>query len=138
MDKISKINVTCAILMSLFGLSGCAFPNAAEDLDRMVSTSFTNPPRPDKKYVTVKDQSGNMIKIIDPIYYSISGNRYKLVGNYEEPLYYKKENEDINIRYYIKWIPSGLCSYSLLVSPEDVILSWRNEGPKHVSQCKYS
>lgn len=43
--------------------------------------------------------------------------------------FYRSENEDQNIRYYIQWGQS--CHYSLLVSPGGVIISWRYEGVKN-------
>ena len=135
MIKIYKLILTCGFFISVLGLGGCALPTLADNLDKMIQTTFTNPPRAEKRYVTAKNSNNEVLTIIDPAYYSIRGNWYKFVGNYDDPIYYKKEQEGINIRYYIHWIESGKCSYSLLVSPEDIILSWRNEGPTHVSQC---
>jgi hypothetical protein len=123
-----------------FGLVGCALPTVQDSLERFVGTKFTNPPRAEKRWVTAKDKDGREITAIHPSYYSIQGNRYKWVGQYDEPLYYRKELEGENTRYYISAWGSMYtdCRYSLLVSPDDIILSWRNEGPKHVSKCQHN
>lgn len=133
-----KFIVISALTVLSLGLSGCALPTVSEDLEKMIGKRFTNPPRPEKRWVTVKDKDGKEMTVLHHSYYSIVGNRYKQIGNRDEIIYYKKESDGINERYYIHWIPSGLCSYSLLVSPDDMILSWRNEGPKHVSRCQHN
>ncbi|MDR1708731.1 MAG: hypothetical protein LBS70_03335 [Candidatus Accumulibacter sp.] len=40
-----------------------------------------------------------------------------------EKFYYRIEQEPPNTRYYIRW--SYHCRYSLLVAPDNTILSWR-------------
>ena len=47
-----------------------------------------------------------------------------------DAFYYQVGHEPPNTRYYIKWM-GDRCKYSLLVSPSDVILSWRYEGVKN-------
>lgn len=109
------------VFMSLIALPGCALPVVSERLDSFVGKRFTNStpyywknPDTNSSYVWTKPEEG-------------------------ENFYYKKEIEGPNIRYYIAvWLDLKYpCSYSLLVSPDDIILSWRNEGPKHVSKCQY-
>jgi hypothetical protein len=130
-------SIVCVFLLPL---AGCALPTVQESLNQFVDTKFTNPPRPEKRWVQVKDKYGQEMTIIHSSYYSILGNRYKWARQYDEPIYYKKESEEPNTRYYISaWGSSYTdCRYSLLVSPEDIILSWRNEGPKHVSKCQHN
>jgi hypothetical protein len=123
------------------GLVGCSLPTVEEDINQFIGKKFTNPPRPEKRWVTVKDQNGRELTIIDPSFHSLRGrNRYQWVRSDDEPIYYQKESEGANTRYYISaWGSLRTdCRYSLLVSPDDIILSWRNEGPKHVSKCQYS
>lgn len=128
------------VSVTVTGLSGCSLPTVQESLDQFIGKKFTNPPRPEKRWVTAKDKDGREITAIHPSYNSIQGNKYKWVGQYDEPLYYKKESEGPNTRYYISaWGTKYTdCRYSLLVSPQDIILSWRNEGPKHVSKCQHN
>lgn len=131
---------SCVLAVCVVGLIGCSLPTVEEDLNQFIGKKFTNPPRPEKRWVQVKDKDGREMTVIHSSYNSILGNRYKWVGQYEEPLYYKNEAEGPNNRYYISaWGSLRTdCRYSLLVSPDDIILSWRNEGPKHVSKCQYS
>jgi hypothetical protein len=106
------------ILIVFFYFTGCALPTVGEDLNDFVGAQFTN-----KKY---RDRNPKNMR------------RYVWsLGNYED-LYYKKEPEGMNTRYYIDWGVKD-CRYSLLVSPDDIILSWRDEGGEtHVSKCTYS
>jgi hypothetical protein len=113
MKILHALMIYCSIVI----ISGCATPNVAVDLQGLIGTPFTNP------------QSKTMNVFV--------GNRYTLLAPLK-PIYHKKELEGSNIRYYIDWLRSGKCSYSLLVGPDDIILSWRNEGPTHVSKCTYS
>lgn len=131
---------SCTLAVCVVGLIGCSLPTVEEDLNQFIGKKFTNPPRPEKRWVQVKDKDGRELTVIHSSYNSILGNRYKWVGQYDEPLYYKKEAEGPNTRYYISaWGSLRTdCRYSLLVNPDDIILSWRNEGPKHVSKCQYS
>jgi hypothetical protein len=131
---------SCVLAVCVVGLIGCSLPTVEEDLNQFIGKKFTNPPRPEKRWVQVKDKDGREMTVIHSSYNSILGNRYKWVGQYDEPLYYKNEAEGPNTRYYISaWGSLRTdCRYSLLVSPDDIILSWRNEGPKHVSKCQYS
>jgi len=131
---MKKFSVSIFIPL-FFGLLGCAGVPMAHDVEQVLGKPFTNPPRPEKKWVHVKDKDGRELTVIDSSYNSIRGNRYKSQGNFEEPIYYKKESEGVNTRYFINWGSGGLCSYSLLVGPDDIILSWRNEGSKLASQC---
>lgn len=39
---------------------------------------------------------------------------------------YKVEEEGMNKRYFIRW--TNFCGYSLLVAPDDTIVSWRLES----------
>jgi hypothetical protein len=120
-----------AVCVLLLPLAGCALPTVQESLDQFIGTKFTNPSRPEKRWVQVKDKDGREMTIIHPSYYSIVGNQYQWAALNDEPLYYKKELEEPNTRYYISaWANLYTdCRYSLLVSPEDIILTWRNEGP---------
>lgn len=129
-----------AVCVLLLQLSGCSLPTVQESLNQFVGTKFTNPPRPEKRWLKVKDKDGREMTIIHPSYYSVVGNRYQWAAHDDEPIYYKKESEGLNTRYYISaWANSYTdCRYSLLVSPEDIILAWRNEGPKHVSKCQHN
>jgi hypothetical protein len=123
------------------GFVGCSLPTVEEDINQFIGKKFTNPPRPEKRWITVKDQNGRALTIVDPSYHSLrGGNRYQWVWSDDESLYYQKKSEGPNTRYYISAWGSTYtdCRYSLLVSQEDIILSWRNEGPKHVSKCQYS
>lgn len=108
------------------------------DVDKVIGKPFTNPPPSEKHWVTVKDQQGRVLTIIDPASNKKRGNFYKPYYDPTEPDYYKKQNEGENIRYFINWGAAGLCRYSLLVSPEDTILSWRNEGERSASDCRRS
>ena len=102
-------------------ISGCALPTVAGDLDGYIGTPFTNPKNPNKNIVR--------------------GNSYIWSLKISGSLYYEKEIESPNIRYFFSWYPRHIrddCRYSLLVGPDDIILSWRNEGPTHVSKCTYS
>lgn len=130
----------CTLTVCSVSLVGCALPTVEEDLNQFIGKKFTNPERPEKKWIDVKDKDGRKMTVIDPSYYSVRGNRYQWVWVEHESLYYKKESEGPNTRYYISaWGSLRTdCRYSLLVSPDDIILSWRNEGPKHVSKCQYS
>lgn len=130
----------CTLAVCSVSLVGCALPTVEEDLNQFIGKKFTPPPRPEKKWIDVKDKDGRKMTVIDPSYYSVSGNRYQWMRAEHEPLYYKKESEGPNTRYYISaWASLRTdCRYSLLVSPDDIILSWRNEGPKHISKCQYS
>lgn len=47
-------------------------------------------------------------------------------------LYYRMDFEPPNIRYYIQWSQS--CRYSLLVSPDSTIISWRYEDVNNPSR----
>ena len=108
-----------------------------QDVEQVIGKPFTNPPRPEKRWVTGTDQQGRVLTIVDPSYNTIRGNRYKSSGNFEEPIYYKKHTEGANTRYFINWGGADLvCSYSLLVGPDDIILSWRNEGQRKASDCR--
>lgn len=126
------------IVIALFSvLLGCAGVPMTHDVERIIGKPFTNPPRPEKRWVHVKDKDGREMTVIDPSYNYIRGNRYKSQGNFEEPIYYKKQTEGVNTRYFINWGgASELCVYSLLVGPDDIILSWRNEGQRHASDCR--
>ena len=107
-------------IMSL-GLVGCSLPTIQDRLSHFVGTKFTNTDDPTQNSVT---------RSYYVLVSSLNGNNF----------YYKKESEGPNTRYYISAWGSTYtdCRYSLLVSPEDIILSWRNEGPKHVSKCQHS
>jgi hypothetical protein len=106
------------VLFMLTAIAGCALPTIGEDLDSYLKTKFTNPIYP----------NSNPVK----------KNRYVWSLTKGENIYYKKEPEGINTRYYIDWGVKD-CRYSLLVSPGDIILSWRDEGGEtHVSKCTYS
>ena len=111
------------VLGCLFGLvlSGCALPTIQDSLDRFIGTKFTAQDSPNRNLAT-------------GLIYQRSGLKKG------ESIYYKKESEGPNTRYYISaWGNTYTdCRYSLLVSPEDIILSWRNEGPKHVSKCQHN
>lgn len=118
------------------GLLGCMGVPMTNDVEKVIGKPFTNPPPSEKRWVTVKDQHGKALTIIDPASNKKRGNFYKIYYDPTEPDYYKKHNEGENTRYFINWGAAGLCSYSLLVSPKDVILSWRNEGEKPASDCR--
>lgn len=125
------------LLLICLGLSGCAGVPMTYDVERTIGKPFTNPTRPEKRWVTVKDVKGKELTIVDPSHNTIRGNRYKSSGNFEEPIYYKKLIEGVNTRYFINWGgPNGSCSYSLLVRSDDIILSWRNEGQRKASDCQ--
>jgi hypothetical protein len=106
------------------------------DVERVIGKPFTNPPPPEKRWITAKDQNGREMTIIDPSSRVLRGNFYRSVYDPEEAVYFKKQAEGINMRYFINWGARGLCSYSLLVGPDDIILSWRNEGSRPASQCR--
>lgn len=119
------------------GLLGCAGVPMTHDVENVIGKPFTNPPFPEKRWVTVKDQQGRVLTIIDPASQQRNGNFYRRIYNTEEPVYYKKQTEGVNTRYFINWGgPDFLCSYSLLVGPDDIILSWRNEGQRKASDCR--
>jgi hypothetical protein len=105
------------ILFMVGAIAGCALPTVGQDLNTYVGTKFTN-----KKIPAIN---------------STTKNSYVWTWKNGDPIYYKKEPEGINTRYYIRWI--WYCQYSLLVSPDDIILSWRDEGGEtHVSKCTHS
>jgi hypothetical protein len=106
------------------------------DVEKVIGKPFTNPSLPGKRWVTVKDQQGRVMTIIDPASYQRKGNYYKSNYDPEQPIYYKKHTEGVNTRYFIHWGAPGLCSYSLLVSQDDIILSWRNEGERLADDCR--
>ena len=117
--RIALFAVTVYVLS--LGLSGCSLPTIQDRLSHFVGTKFTN-----------RD---------DPTFNSATRSYYVLVSSVNgNNFHYKKEAEGPNTRYYISaWGSSYTdCRYSLLVSPEDIILSWRNEGPKHVSKCQHN
>jgi hypothetical protein len=130
-DYLKYYFVSCIVVLS----AGCMGVPMTDDVNQVIGKPFTNPPRAEKRWVKVKDQYGREITVIHSSYYSIKGNRYKSGGNFEEPIYYKKQVEGVNTRFFINWGAPGFCSYSLLVGPDDIILSWRNEGANHASDC---
>ena len=118
------------------GLLGCMGVPMTNDVEKVIGKPFTNPPPSEKRWVTVKDQQGRVMTIIDPASYKKRGNFYKIYSDPTEPDYFKKYSEGVNTRYFINWGADGLCSYSLLVGPDDVIVSWRNEGERSASECR--
>ena len=118
------------------GLLGCAGVSMKEDAEWVIGKPFTNPPLPEKRWTTIKDHLGRERTIIDPASRVRRGNFYRMFHNDEESVYYKKHAEGVNTRYFINWGgPSLSCSYSLLVGPDDIILSWRNEGEMKATDC---
>lgn len=118
---MKKFITSVIVLYLIVCLEGCALPTVAGDLDSYIGTPFSNPKNPNRNPVRGNSHIWSL---------SASGS-----------LYYDRRPEDNNTRYYFSWYPRNIredCRYSLLVSPEDVILSWRNEGPRHVSQCYYN
>lgn len=125
---VSGLIVLCA---------GCMGVPMTDDVEKVIGKPFTNPPPPEKRWVTVKDSQGRILTIIDPASKQRGGDFYRMFDNTEESVYYKKQAEGVNTRYFINWGgASGLCVYSLLVGPDDIILSWRNEGERHASDCR--
>lgn len=92
-------------------------PTVADRLNSFVGKKFTNPTEPARTPET-----------------NIS---YTVTGRNEPIFFYRAEAEGVNKRYYISTgsTPQHPCRYSLLVNPDDVILSWRNEGSKNVDHC---
>jgi hypothetical protein len=123
------------LFLLFLGLLGCAGVPMTYDVERVIGKPFTNPPYPEERWVTVKDQQGRVLTIIDPASRQRGGNYYRTIYDREEPDYYKKQTEGVNTRYFINW-GGSLCSYSLLVGPDDIILSWRNEGQRKASDCR--
>lgn len=125
----SGLVVLCA------GLLGCAGVPMTQDVEKVLGKPFTNPPYPEQRWVTVKDHQGRVLTIVDPASSQRGGNFYRMRYSREESDYYKKQTEGVNTRYFIHWGAPGFCSYSLLVGPDDIIVSWNNEGSKPASKC---
>jgi hypothetical protein len=117
------------------GLLGCAGVPMTFDVEKVIGKPFTNPPLPEERWVTAIDQ-GRVVRIVDPASRRQKGNFYRDTYDPENPVYYKKQTEGVNTRYFILWGAAGLCVYSLLVGPDDIILSWRNEGKRAASDCR--
>jgi len=135
MKKILKLCSHVGLVALYAGLLGCMGVPMTNDVENVIGKPFTNPPRPEKRWVQVKDKNGREMTVLHSSYNSIQGNLYKSHGNFEVPIYYKKQAEGVNTRYFIHWGAPGFCSYSLLVGPDDIIVSWRNEGSKPASKC---
>ena len=133
-NRLKVFSLPIAIALS-FGSLGCAGVPMTDDVEKVIGKPFTNPPPSEKRWVNVTNQQGRVMTIIDPASGKKRGNAYKVYSNSEEPDYYKKHSEGVNTRYFINWGAGGLCGYSLLVGPDDIILSWRNEGARPASQC---
>lgn len=132
-----KVFYHSGLLLLSLGLLGCAGVPMTHDVEKVIGKPFTNPAPSEKRWVTVKDQQGRVLTIIDPASRQRGGNFYRIFYDTEESIYYKKQTEGVNTRYFINWGgPSGLCSYSLLVGPDDIIMSWRNEGQRRASDCR--
>ena len=114
-------NLSVAASLLIFVLAGCALPTVQDRLNRFVGTEFTN--------------------ATDPTLNASTRSFYVLVSSLNaKNFYYQKTPDGPNTRFYISpWGSSYTdCRYSLLVSPNDIILSWRNEGPKHVSTRQHN
>lgn len=90
-----------ALVACVMNLVSCTLPTVEEDINQFIGKKFANPQRPEKQWINVKDKDGRKMTIIDPSYYSVRGNRYQWVFFENEPLYYQKESEGANTRYYI-------------------------------------
>jgi len=121
MTRFQNFILTVTVCTVAFGVTGCSLPTVKDSLDRFVGTKFTSAKNPNRNIAT--------------------GSIYQRSGLKDgTSVYYKKESEGPNTRYYISAWGSTYtdCRYSLLVSSDDIILSWRNEGPKHVSKCQHN
>ena len=82
-NSLKVFSLPIAVALS-FGVLGCAGVPMTRDVEQVIGKPFTNPPRPEKRWVTIADQQGRVMTVLVSDY-SIRGNRYKSQGNLEEP-----------------------------------------------------
>ena len=64
MMKRLFILFSSAVCVFLLPLAGCALPTVQESINQFIGTKFTNPPRPEKRWVQAKDKDGREMTII--------------------------------------------------------------------------
>ncbi len=107
--KVTRGILISLVLACFFIVSGC-HSYWKESKDRLIGTKF--------------DPSENRDE---------TGGGYRFFVPKGEAIYYRIDQEPPNTRYFIKW--NSHCRYSLLVDPNDTILSWRFEETKDPSRA---